>query len=225
MKDLALFSFHQTPGARLWVRRGLDLPTPPEDWLTGGENQLQTVVSGSLGGGRGGVQRVQLGNRDGIWRRNMHGGLLGPVLGARFMTPRRLQDEIILSETLRVSGFWTPEVLLALAVRHSGAWNQHLVTAEIQHSTTVFEARQDPEALAAGQKLLTRLFDFGLWAPDLHPANLLWQSEEKCCWILDLADARLLGRPLDRLERRARVRRYERYFRKHSSASERSANG
>ncbi len=225
MKDLALFSFQQRPGARLWMRRGLEWTSSAKEWLEEGENLLEASVCGPLDGGRGGVQRVDCGGRPGVWRRNLHGGLLGPVLGPRFLTPRRLQDEILLSETLRVSGILTPKVLLAYAGRRSGAWNHHLVTAEVPHCQTVFDARQDPAALAAGQALLDRLFDFGLWAPDLHPANLLWQAQEERCWILDLADARLLGRPLDRLERHARRRRFDRYFRKHSKGTSTPASG
>jgi hypothetical protein len=114
--------------------------------------------------------------RAGVWRINRHGGLLGGVQGDRYRTPARLQAEIELSEALRSQGIPTPQVLLALAVKHGLSWRQHLVTAEVDGAVTVFDARQQPAALEAADQLLDQLCEVGLWATDLHPGNMLWQE-------------------------------------------------
>ena len=211
----AAFDAHRRPGRILWVRRGVELPGDVEDWEKRGPELLRECAEDSRGFGRAQVRSIRFGQDMGVWRRNLHGGLLGNVLGPRFLTPERLTGEVVLSESLRVFGVPTPRVFLAWAGLRAGFWNQHLVTEEIPNAQTVFESRKDPQALRAGKELIERVFDFGLWAPDLHPGNLLWQPEEQKCWLIDLADAGLLGRPLGQAERLTRRARYLRFFRKH----------
>ncbi|TAH37875.1 MAG: hypothetical protein EYC70_06730 [Planctomycetota bacterium] len=208
------------PGARLWVRRGLEEPEGGawEAWLAEGEARLQRSAAERVGTGRGDARRVRIGARSGVWRVNRHGGLLGGLLDQRHASPARLQQEIELSEQLRARGLPTPAVLLGLALRDGLFWRQHLVTEEIAGARTVFEARNDPGALAAAGALLQRLFDAGLWATDLHPGNLLWQPDTRSCSVIDLAGARLLGRPLRSRERAARLARFRRFFAKHAGS-------
>ncbi len=217
MPPLAAFSFHRAPRTRLWLRKGFSGQEDPAEWLENGSRLLRERAGPSLGAGRGLVRRVQLGGRLGVWRQNLHGGLLGGLTGPCFLGLTRLEDELLLSETLLAHGISTPEILLAYAERTGICWHQHLVTAEVPGSATVFARAGDPRAQSASRELLERLFTIGLWAPDLHPANLLWQEAEQRCWIIDLADARLLGRPLTPRERASRRARYERYFRKHGA--------
>ena len=188
------------------------------DWRYSGEAYLRRLAGSTAGQGRGQARRVRLGNYRGVWRTNRHGGLLGGLLGDRYLAPDRLQDEVALSQALRLRGLPTPAILLALAVRRGGFWRQHLVTEEVPEAETVFAARAQPEALAAAAALLERLFAAGLWMPDLHPANLLWQRKQGACFVIDLAGARLLNRPLTARERAARLARFRRYFQKHAGA-------
>ncbi len=214
MQVPAAFELSRAPGFRLWRRReleGLDL----DRWRRRGEAELAAASGEAFGAGRGHARRVELLGRPAVWRCNAHGGLLGGLFGRRFLSYDRLEEELTLSETLRSHGVATPEVLLALAQRSGLFWRQHLVTAEVPAAATVFDCRDQPAALAAAAALLEELFQLGLWAPDLHPANLLWQAAERRCWVIDLADCRLLGRPLTAGERRARLGRFARYFRKH----------
>lgn len=180
----------------------------------------------------------------GVVRQNRHGGMFGGLLGERFLSPSKLKREIGLIHALRVAGIATPRVLLGLAERRGPFWRQWLVTEEVAGARTVFDARDDAPALAAADALLKRLFSLGLWATDLHPGNLLWQPAEAVgnppappdpaaafddeegaalraagtCWLIDLAGARLLGRPLSPAQRRARRARFARYFQKHAGA-------
>lgn len=217
------------PRIRLWLANGLD----GEDaaaWLAGGEALLEARAHAAgdrvLGTGRGAARGLEIGGRRGVWRVNRHGGLLGGLQGARYRSPDRLAREVLLSAWLRSQGVATPKVLLALAVRQGGFWRQHLVTEEVVGARTVFEARDDEAALEAADAMLEQVFDLGLWATDLHPANLLWQAgsghasaaASSRCWLLDLAGASLRDRPLTPEERRARRERFARYFEKHAGS-------
>jgi len=203
----------------MWVRAEL---APPADgwhrWLAAAEQRLAAAVEGRAGEGRAAAERVGLAARSGVWRRNRHGGFTGRFLGAHYLGHERLRAEIELSEALRALDVDTPAVLLGAAVRRGPTWRQHLVTEEIAAAKTVFVARKDTAALSAADALLERLFDLGLWAPDLHPGNLLWQPAVGRCWLIDLAGARLLSEPLTAKERRRRRARFGRYFRKHAGS-------
>ncbi len=212
----------KTENARLWVFP--DLPCLEEGgwkiWLEQGEAllaasaaQAETVV----GHGRNPARRVGISGFQGVWRRNRHGGFFGSILGDRFLGAGRLESEVVLSRHLRDAGVSTPKVLLALAVRSGPFWRQHLVTEEILGAPTVFELREQVEPLRAAHELMERVFDLGLWAPDLHPGNLLWEEESGTCHLLDLAGARLLGRPLTPAERQTRRDRFSRFIRKHGT--------
>lgn len=191
-------------------------------WLAEGPALLEQAAAAAehrvLGHGRGAARAVSLGpdSLAGVWRTNRHGGLLGRIGERRYRSPRRLQREVCLVSTLRRADLPTPEILLAYAHRQGMWWQQHLVTAEVAGACTLFAAADEEAALEAARRLLARLFAVGLWATDLHPDNLLWQPDSGVCWLIDLAGARLLGRPLRRQERRARVERFLRYFDKHA---------
>lgn len=213
------FDAHTGPGVRLWLRRGLDLD--PSAWLAEGAGRLRAAaLSGeTAGAGRGTARVVALGGRRGVWRVNRHGGFFGRLQGDRYLSPARLFREAALSESLRNRAIDTPCVLLALAQRRGTFWRQHLVTEEVPGAVTVFEAREDVRAMEAAAAMLARLFDAGVWLPDLHPANLLWQPDPGRCWVIDLAGGGRRGRPLSPSEAARRQARFDRYFRKHAGAA------
>lgn len=195
-------------------------------WLQSGETQLESLAQQAdrvLGTGRGAARAVSFTLPDsaemhGAWRINRHGGLLGNIRGDRYRDAYRLQQEVSLSGALRFLGVDTPEVLLALCKRHRSWWRQHLVTEEVRDAVTVFEARDSADALQAASALLDQLFSIGLWATDLHPGNLLWQAHQQQCWLIDLAGAELRPEPLSASERRSRVERFARFFKKHGGS-------
>jgi hypothetical protein len=226
MPESSPHQLYRGDGVRMWVAAELENAESWAEWLQGGEKMLAERALQAdtvLGHGRGQTRRVLLGDGvPGVWRVNRHGGLLGGVQGDRYRTPARLAAEVQLSEDLRARGIATPKVLLALAVKSGLSWRQHLLTEEIVGATTVFDARVDAAALAAADELLNRLCDVGLWATDLHPANMLWQAAQDGaepdgrCWVIDLAGAKLLAGPLSADQRSARRQRFARYFAKHA---------
>jgi hypothetical protein len=195
-------------------------------WLQNGETQLEALALKAdrvLGTGRGAARAVSFVLPDatefhGAWRINRHGGLFGGLRGDRYRGASRLQREVTLSGALRFLGVNTPEVLLALSKCHGKWWRQHLVTEEVRDAVTVFDARESADALQAASALLEQLFSVGLWATDLHPGNLLWQAEQRQCWLIDLAGAELRPQALNSSERRSRVERFARFFKKHGGA-------
>lgn len=202
--------------ARLWLSPLLLGKLDLQQWLADGELLLSANAREAAGTGRGLARHVRIGPCDGVWRQNRHGGTLRRWRGDRYLSAGRLAREVALVDRLRRLELPTPPVLLALAARRGRAWRQHLVTALVPEAGTVFDFREDPAAAAAARALLEELFDVGLWAPDLHPANLLWQPAPQRVWLVDLAGARLLERPLRAGERRARLDRFLRYFDKHA---------
>ena len=218
MPDSPPHQLHTAPGVRLWLAPAVQPEEMAADWLQRGEKILadRAAAAGAvLGEGRGLTHRVGVGGLAGVWRLNRHGGMLGSIQGDRYRSPARLATEIQLSESLRACGVLTPPVLLGLAVKHGLAWRQHLVTEEVPGAITVFAAREDSAALAAADSLLNQLCEVGLWATDLHPANMLWQPDSESCWVIDLAGAKLLNQPLSSERRQARRQRFARYFAKH----------
>ena len=196
-------------------------------WVDGGAESLQALAqkaNRTLGHGRGAARAVLFTNgRAGVWRTNQHGGLLRHLGKDRYASPQRLQEEVALSGYLRKQGVATPEVLMALAEKRGSFWRQHLVTAEILGARTVFAAEEQSAMWEAVQSLLQQVFDLGLWATDLHPGNLLWENQEKTCWLIDLAGAKILPQPLAPAQRKARLERFLRYYLKHAGAVPRSA--
>lgn len=210
----------QSATSRLWVMDGLAAGDEGwDDWLVRGDFHLESsasILDQVVGVGRHPARKVLIGGKQGVWRINRHGGALGSMLGDKYLTSHRLGREIRLSQELRHHGVATPEVLLGLALREGLFWRQHLVTAEVEFCRTVFDSRKDRNALGAADALLDRLADLGLWATDLHPDNMLWQKSSQTCWVIDLAGARLLGRPLKPVERESIRARFVRYFKKHA---------
>ncbi len=236
MAESATHLLQTAPGVRLWLATELEGAEDWAAWLADGEAMLNKRAAAAdmvVGGGRGSTRRVVFGAdgnsaaeldattatvKHGVWRINRHGGLLGGLQGNRYRSPRRLKAELDLSEALRTRGIDTPRVLLALAVKRGLSWRQHLVTEEVPGAVTVFDAREQTAALQAADTLLDQLCDVGLWATDLHPGNMLWQADAGRCWVIDLAGAKLMPRPLTEPQRFARRQRFARYFAKHGGS-------
>jgi hypothetical protein len=169
-----------------------------------------------VGCGRAVTPAVNIDGVAGVWRTNRHGGLLGGILGARYSGNQRLRSEIDVAARLNALRINTPQVLLAAAVRDGMSWRQHLVTAEVEGAVTIFDARDDEQAMRAAGECLSKLFEAGYYASDLHPGNMLWVAETQQAWVIDLAGAKMLGKQLSSKEREARLKRFERFFVKHA---------
>lgn len=171
-----------------------------------------------VGEGRARTAAVPLDNLSGVWRKNHHGGLFRNIFKANFLNSRRVIDEVSVSKQLYSLGIATPPVLFALAFRKGIFFEQHIVTEEVANSSTLFDSREDEEAMHSAGKLLRTLFDIGFDCPDLHPANMLWQNEDKRIWIIDLVGASIRSQPLSQSLRARKLARFERFFIKHGGA-------
>ena len=172
----------QAPGGRLWVRsewhptvRRLALLAPGgfERWLAGAP---------SAGAGRGATGLVALaaGGPAAVVRRLQHGGLLGPLLGERYLSATRALHELEVTAGLRSAGAPVPEPVFALALRRGPFWTHALATLYEEGAVDAlqFLASSPDEsrvlrAAAAIGAAVRRFHDAGGRHPDLHVKNLL----------------------------------------------------
>ncbi|MDP6963592.1 MAG: lipopolysaccharide kinase InaA family protein [Planctomycetota bacterium] len=170
----------------------------------------------NVGCGRAVVPAVDFQGVAGVWRTNRHGGLLGGMFGARYAGTKRIRDEIDVASRLMAIRINTPPILVAAAVREGIYWTQHIVTTEIKNSQTVFDARENEQAMFEAGKVMAKLFKAGYYATDLHPRNMLWVEDTKQIWVIDLAGAKMLNSELSQQQCLQRLKRFERFFVKHA---------
>jgi 3-deoxy-D-manno-octulosonic acid kinase len=171
-----------TPAGRLlaraeWIARvrklGLLEPGGLERWL---------AAAPSAGAGRTETALVALPD-DGprvVVRRLRHGGLLGPLLGPRYLDADRSHRELEATARLRAAGAPVPEPVLALALRSGPCWRHALVTVYEEGAVDALaflgsapdEARVLRAAAAFGAAV-RRFHDAGGRHADLHVKNLL----------------------------------------------------
>jgi len=166
---------------------------------------------------RGPLRRLELRGRK-LWvRAYRHGGLLGRLLGDRFLGRRRGLEEILLLDHLSRGRVPAPKPAF-LEVRRSGPFvKMRLGTWEIagrpMTKALAGDAAGRRQAMEAAGRSVRRLHDCGVLHGDLHLDNLLWDGEE--AGLLDFDHARRVGEPSEdqrwrellRLLRSARKRR------------------
>lgn len=155
--------------------RGLALLAPGglEGWLasapSGGRGRAATALVSVPGGG----PRV-------ILRRLRHGGLLGPLFGARYGSPRRALSELEITARLHEAGAPVPEPVFALARRRWVGFDLALATVYEEGATDALEflasSPDEPRILRAAAALgagVRRFHEAGGRHADLHVKNLL----------------------------------------------------
>jgi 3-deoxy-D-manno-octulosonic acid kinase len=172
----------KAPSGRLWVRSqwhstvhrlALLAPGGFERWLAGAP---------SAGAGRSATALVALaaGGPAAVVRRLQHGGLLGPLLGERYLSATRARHELELTARLRAARAPVPEPVFALALRRGAFWTHALATLYEEGAVDALqfldsapgEARVLRAAAAIGAAV-RRFHDAGGRHPDLHVKNLL----------------------------------------------------
>ena len=115
-----------------------------------------------------------------VVRRLRHGGLLGPLLGERYLDAERSLRELEVTARLRVAGAPVPEPVLALALRRGPCWTHAFVTVYEEGAVDALEflASAPDEvrvlrAAAAFGAAVRRFHDAGGRHADLHVKNLL----------------------------------------------------
>jgi 3-deoxy-D-manno-octulosonic acid kinase len=199
--DVPGFRRLQRGGAWLWVN-------PRYDEAVHGLDLLDPAVRERVwrdatdAGGRAPAARLALGDDARLLlRRSLHGGLLGPLLGDRWLTLRRPLEELRVTSTLRAAGAAVPTPVLALGWRAAGGLWRAAVGTLVEEDTVdarrFLESAPDPDRLgraaqAVGQAL-RRFHDAGGEHADLHLGNLLvgGGGGEPRAVVIDLDKARL----------------------------------
>ena len=148
--------------------------------------------------GRGEAYGVTLGGERAVVRHARRGGLLGPLLGDRYLGTPRLFRELAWSRRLAEAGIATP-VFLAGAWRRSGLVHRaDVATARVEGNDLggLFFGADPPaparraEVLRAVGRLVRRLHAAGFVHPDLQLRNVLVGGEPPRAWLLDVESCR-----------------------------------
>jgi 3-deoxy-D-manno-octulosonic acid kinase len=114
-----------------------------------------------------------------------HGGLLGGLLGDRYLGPGRVVRELTVTAGLRAAGAPVPNPVLAHAERLRFGFRLALATVYEAHAIDALEfLRSAPEpqrieaAAAAAGSAVRRFHDAGGHHPDLHVKNLLLRESD-----------------------------------------------
>ena len=181
--------------------------------------------------GRGTLYLIP-GPGEGRWvvRRLLHGGLLAPLTGERFLRtglPRPF-NELDLSERLRERQIPTPRVTAAVVYNAGIVYRGEVARDEITGARDLGDllfGSEAPElarlqALAAAGRLLRSLHEAGLIHPDLNLKNILIGADERSprAYILDLEKCRIVASVSTSKRRRmlARFRRSARQLERRS---------
>jgi tRNA A-37 threonylcarbamoyl transferase component Bud32 len=175
--------------------RALSLSTP------GGADRLF-----ARGGGASGRSHTALVETPGsteklVLRRLLHGGLLGPLLGAAFLGMGRALRELRVTADLRNAGAPVPRPALALGTRIAGPFWAPVVGTYLEpdavDALTFLESGPDPKRLLraaqATGSAVRRFHDEGGRHADLHVKNLLIRERGDTteCIVIDLDKARI----------------------------------
>lgn len=220
MSDGDAIATIRTAGHRLWVVR--EFETAIEALGFGDAHAFRTALAGArlVEGGRAphrllalpeGSERLRL-------RPARHGGVLGGLLGGRFLSPERAPRELGLWLSLRRQGVALPTPVAAIASRRGGLWSCHFAALEreaARDGRAWLVAAPPPPMLRRGAlafaRALRRLHDAGVVHGDLNLRNLLIEGEGDAlaCLFVDLDHARVqdVVSPRDRLAELARLAR------------------
>ena len=175
-------------------------------------------------GPRGSGSAVELaGGQQLVLRGFRHGGALGALLGEALWSPRRLFEELRVTQTLAQRAAPVPTPAFAVAHRSRVGWTGGIATLRIEGAIDALDvSRSKPERLervarAAG-RAIRAFHDAGGRHPDLHIGNLMvrenGETQETRVFVIDLDRAHALAPPS--ATRRAReIARLERSLHKH----------
>ncbi|MCI0566807.1 MAG: hypothetical protein L0Z52_01280 [Acidobacteria bacterium] len=186
------------PGMRVWILREGASPAPDVDlwdrWIRGGEGKVLADP-----GGRAPVYQIESDGIGGVVLRAFHhGGLLGNLLGNRFLGEGRFLSELRVSEAIRREGVPTPEVL-ALYLRRTGGGVHRgwILTRYVPGGENLRrwveaglpERTERHRVLRLAARTVSSLHAAGCLHPDLNLSNLLLVRDG--VFALDLDGARL----------------------------------
>jgi len=141
----------------------------------------EALRAGRPGAGRGRPIVLDLAGQRLVGKRALHGGLLGGILGDRYLGCRRLVHQLRLAEGLRHAGVPTPEVMLIGWRRILGPLcAQTILTRAIPEAQNLYEAARDDAPwrrrrviLEKSADLVRAMHDAGFRHADLNVTNLV----------------------------------------------------
>ncbi|PYQ13753.1 MAG: hypothetical protein DMH00_03500 [Acidobacteria bacterium] len=165
-----------------------------EEWIRGADGNLLDVP-----GGRGPVHLLNpKGAGPAVLRPYRHGGMLGPLLGNRFLGAQRFLSEIRVSEVIRLAGVATPEIL-ALYIRGASRpiFRGWILTRHVPGSINLRQwvsgglpgGDERGKVLRLTAQAVRSLHAVGCTHRDLNLSNLLLAPDR--VFVLDLDGARL----------------------------------
>ncbi|MFN3241552.1 MAG: lipopolysaccharide kinase InaA family protein [Planctomycetota bacterium] len=173
--------------------------------------------------GRGGIGRLDVGDRQLVVRPYRRGGALGSLLADRYPKPARARDELEVLHRLQQEGVPVVAPVAAVARRHGAFWRLRLCTEWLPEARTVpqflaeFPERRRAAAEAVGT-VVQLAFAAGLRHPDLHFDNVLcWPSGDKVRAVLVDLDRARIEVPVGDRARDDMLARMQRYVVKHRS--------
>jgi len=119
-----------------------------------------------------------------VLRRYLHGGMLGPLTGSRFLRSSRSIGELVATEVARAAGVRVPEILAALhrPIRpglHECYILSRLIPDATDLATLLLDGAGDGVGEGANRWLFEtgvetrRMHEAGVWHADLHVKNVL----------------------------------------------------
>lgn len=191
--------------AETWVFEAL-ARRPAARFLQG----RRPVVVGSLGGLPAVVKRLH------------HGGVLAPLTGDRFLSPRRALANLAAADALNTRGLATPDVLFA-------AWRRRGVVVRMELGFELVHGGEDAAACLFGERthpladagaviegvgrMVAALHHAGVVHHDLNLRNFLLTPLGRVM-VLDVDKATVGSRPLGAVARRRNLARLARSVRK-----------
>lgn len=121
-------------------------------------------------------------SKDCVIRPYVRGGLFAPLLKDRYFSPNRFEQEWRVHAMLFKAGFPTPEPV-GFAFRQSCGFYQGLFISKYFNGTPwPKQWTLSPQVLEYLETSITKLSQWGIWAPDLNAANIL-VSEDSLTFI------------------------------------------
>lgn len=165
--------------------------------------------------GRGAAYGVTLGGTRAVIRHARRGGVLGPLLGDRYVGTPRLFREFAWSRRLTLAGVPTPVLLAGVWYRSGLVHRADVATERVDGPdlAALFFGETPPEGparaaiLDAVGRAVRRLHDAGGVHPDLQLRNVLVAGTAPRAWLLDVESCRDATGPDDR------VRNLRRFYR------------
>ncbi|MCX7857831.1 MAG: AarF/UbiB family protein [Deltaproteobacteria bacterium] len=158
--------------------------------------ETEPYVSGL---GRGRIKFISHEGQNLVVRQYLHGGLLRGITGDRYISSKRVINEISVLLYLKTKGFPCPEPYCALIKNGFGSKRLFLITKKIDNAVPFSQILKETKGNRRARQILalaclvTRLFKLGVIHADLHLSNVLVANNNEL-FIVDFDRAKIKNR-------------------------------